>query len=87
VLTRAASTERYSDSCSGHPFIQGERRKEIGALAQKGVGLGLIHWSVEVPKESGGSEFLEWIGGYYEGEFSCNPTWKPDYQKFPDYPG
>jgi hypothetical protein len=30
---------------------------------------------VEVPKEKGGPEFLNWIGGYFETDWSVNPTW------------
>jgi hypothetical protein len=27
-----------------------------------------------------------WIGGFYETNFSVNPMWKPDFQKFPNHP-
>lgn len=76
----------FSDGGGGHPFIQGDHLKVIGDLAKKGVGVGCIHFAVEVPKDKGGPEFQEWIGGYYEDHFSCNPMWTPDYQKFPDHP-
>ena len=28
----------------------------------------------------------EWIGGYYEDHYSCNPMWTPDYRSFPNHP-
>ena len=45
-----------------------------------------MHYGVEIPRTNGGPEFLEWIGGYYEHQFSVNPMWSPDFQKFPDHP-
>lgn len=86
VLDRADAVVLYSDGGGGHPYIQGDHLARIGALAKKGVGLGLMHFAVEVPKDQGGPEFQQWIGGYYEDRFSCNPMWSPDYQTFPDHP-
>jgi hypothetical protein len=86
IFDDAAAIVCYADGGPGHPFIQGERAKLIGELAKKGVGIGLMHYGVEVPKDKGGPEFLEWVGGYYEHQFSCNPMWSPEYQKFPDHP-
>jgi hypothetical protein len=86
VFDSAAAIVCYADGGGGHPFIQGERSKLIGDFAKKGVGIGLMHYGVEVPKDKGGPEFLEWVGGYYEHLYSCNPMWSPDYQKFPDHP-
>ena len=45
---------------------------------KKGVGLGCIHYAVEIPKDKGGAEFLQWIGGYYETGYSINPHWGAD---------
>lgn len=86
VFDGAAAIVCYADGGGGHPFLQGDRLKFFGGLAKKGVGLGFMHYGVEVPKDKGGPEFLDWVGGYYEGAFSCNPMWSPDYQKFPDHP-
>ncbi len=86
VFQNAAAVVLYSDGGGGNPFIQGDRKKVIGELAKKGVGIGNMHYAVEVPKDNGGPEFLQWIGGHYEHQFSCNPMWSPDYQKFPKHP-
>ena len=76
----------FSDGGGGHPFIQDDHLKVIGELAKKGVGIGCVHFAVEVPKDKGGPQFQDWIGGYYEDHYSCNPMWTPDYQKFPEHP-
>ena len=41
------------------------------------------HFGVEVPKGKGGKEFQDWIGGYYEHEWSCNPMWTPEFKELP----
>jgi len=86
VFEGAAAVALYSDGGGGNPFIQGDHKKVIGDLAQKGVGIGNMHYAVEVPKDNGGPEFLQWIGGYYEHAFSCNPMWSPEYKTFPKHP-
>lgn len=76
----------YSDGGGGNPALQGDHARILGDLTKKGVGLGFGHYGVEVPKDKGGQLFQDWIGGYYQDHFSCNPMWAPDYQKFPDHP-
>ncbi|MCC6857239.1 MAG: ThuA domain-containing protein [Bryobacterales bacterium] len=63
----------YMDGGGGNPLIQGDRLAAIGRLMSKGVGLVLLHYAVEVPKDKGGAELLQWIGGYYERPYSQNP--------------
>jgi type 1 glutamine amidotransferase len=65
----------YMDGYGGHELIQHDRLEQIGPLMQRGVGLACLHYAVEVPKDDGGPELLEWIGGYYERGFSTNPHW------------
>ena len=47
--------------------------KEVDALTKKGVGIGCIHYAVEVQDDNGGPEFIRWIGGYFEANRSINP--------------
>jgi type 1 glutamine amidotransferase len=63
----------YMDGGARHPLIMGNRLATMGKRMQKGVGLVCLHYAVEVPKENGGAELLEWIGGYYERPYSQNP--------------
>ena len=76
----------YADGGAGHPAIQSNHKQILGELADKGVGIGFMHYGVEIPSTNGGPEFLEWVGGYYEHLFSVNPMWSPDFQKFPEHP-
>ena len=66
----------FADGGAGHPAIQSNRLAQIDALAKRGVGIACLHYAVEVPKEKGGPEFLNWMGGYFEPHWSVNPHWK-----------
>ncbi len=76
----------YADGGAGHPAIQKDHKEILGALANKGVGIGFMHYGVEIPATNGGPQFLEWIGGHYEHLYSCNPMWSPKYETFPKHP-
>ncbi|MBI3877976.1 MAG: ThuA domain-containing protein [Verrucomicrobia bacterium] len=76
----------YADGGGGHPAIKPDHLALLNGLAKKGVGLGFAHYGVEVPAGEPGAAFQEWIGGYYEHQFSCNPMWKPEFNTFPDHP-
>jgi hypothetical protein len=73
----------YADGGGGHPAIQGDHRQILEDLARKGVGLGFMHYGVEVPATNGGPELTRWVGGFYEHLYSVNPMWSPNYQTFP----
>ncbi|MGC4006717.1 MAG: DUF1080 domain-containing protein [Pirellulales bacterium] len=76
----------YADGGGGHPVIQRNRLAEIDQLMKKGVGLVLAHYAVEVPKEKGGPDFLNWIGGYFEMNWSVNPHWDAEILPLPKHP-
>ncbi len=82
----AAAVVVYSDGGGGHPLLQDGRLNVIAGLMKKGVGLGCVHYAVEVPTDKGGQEFLDWIGGYFETYRSVNPFWEADFKTFPDHP-
>lgn len=82
----AATVVIYSDGGGGHPFLRDDRLQTIGALMDKGVGLVCLHYAVEPTKEKGQKEFLDWIGGCFETDWSVNPTWRPQFQPLPVHP-
>lgn len=75
----------YMDGGGGHPVIQGDHLLQINKLARQGVGIACAHYAVEVPKDRGGPEFLDWIGGYFEMDWSVNPHWTAKFDKFPEH--
>ena len=86
VFEAADAIVFYCDGGDGHPAIQGEHLKMLAAAMKRGEGLGLVHYALEVPKDKGGAEFLEWAGGYFEIYRSVNPTWEAQFQSFPEHP-
>lgn len=60
--------------------------RQIDGLASSGVGIGCIHYGVEVPKGESGNHFKRWIGGYFEPHWSVNPHWDAEFEKFPEHP-
>jgi type 1 glutamine amidotransferase len=86
AFENAAAVLIYADGGGGHPAIRPERLKLLGDLMKKGVGLGCLHYAVELPKDRGGPEFLDWIGGYFEAFWSVNPHWDADFKKLPEHP-
>jgi hypothetical protein len=86
ALDGADAVVIYADGGGGHPAIKGDHKQILGDLAKKGVGLGFMHYGVEVPATNGGQEFQEWIGGYYEHQFSVNPMWSPEFKQFYTHP-
>jgi hypothetical protein len=86
AFTDAAGILCFADGGGGHPLIQGDRLKTVGDFMSRGVGLMCAHYGVEVPKDKGGKEFQDWIGGYYESGWSCNPIWRPEFKEFPRHP-
>ncbi len=78
----------YMDGGGGHEVVQedGRRLKMIDEWVAKGVGVGCMHYGVEVVADQAGNEFKRWIGGHYEHMFSCNPIWEPHFGQLPEHP-
>ena len=74
----------YGDGGRGHMVMR--HLDEMDALAKKGVGIVCLHYGVEVPKGPAGEKFLEWIGGYFETDWSVNPHWTANFSSLPDHP-
>ena len=73
VFVGAAAIVIYADGGGGHPMLRSI--KELDAILSKGVGLGCIHYAVEVPRGAGGDAMLKFTGGYFETKWSVNPHW------------
>jgi type 1 glutamine amidotransferase len=74
----------YGDGGPGH--MVNAHLDEMDALAKKGVGIVCLHYAVEVPKGPAGDKLLDWIGGYFETNWSVNPHWLANFTKLPDHP-
>jgi type 1 glutamine amidotransferase len=86
VFDGADTIVLYSDGGGGHPALQDERLQQLGALMKKGVGLACIHYATEPTLEKGEKEFIDWIGGCFEVNWSVNPHWDGEFKKLPNHP-
>jgi type 1 glutamine amidotransferase len=82
----AAAVVVYSDGGRGHPLLVEDRLERIGSLMKKGVGLACLHYATEPTPEKGQKEFLEWLGGAFEPNWSVNPHWDADFTALPSHP-
>jgi type 1 glutamine amidotransferase len=83
VFDGAAAVVIYADGGPRHPAMG--HLEKLRSLAKQGVGIGCIHYAVEIPIGEPGDAFLDTIGGFFETDWSVNPHWTPDF-KLPDHP-
>jgi type 1 glutamine amidotransferase len=88
ILQNADAVVFFMDGGGRHEVVleDGRRLRQVDAWAEQGVGLGFMHYGVEVIAEQAGDEFKRWIGGHYEHMFSCNPIWAPFFAQLPEHP-
>jgi hypothetical protein len=88
VFEDADAVVFYMDGGGKHEVVQdsGKRLAIVDGWAKKGVGLGFMHYGVEVVADQAGAEFKRWIGGHYENAYSCNPLWEPSFESFREHP-
>ena len=67
-------------------FKEPERVAALKKAADRGAGLMFYHYCVEPPAASGHDEMLDWIGGYFELNYSVNPVWDADFKTLPNHP-
>lgn len=84
VLDDADSIVMYCDGGGRHPALK--NLKTIQKHIDRGVGFVCLHYGVEVPKDDGGPEFLNWLGGYFETDWSVNPHWTANFTELPEHP-
>ncbi len=73
VFNGASAIVMYADGGPGHPA--NSHLDKLKSLAKDGVGIGCIHYAVEIPNGDAGNTFLDLVGGYFETDWSVNPHW------------
>ena len=84
VFDQANAVVIFCDGGGDHmlmPYLD-----KIDRLLNKDVGIAMLHFTLEIPKESGNRYFLKWIGGFFETDWSVNPVWTARFDHFPDHP-
>ena len=84
ALNDADAIVIFSNGGMGHPA-----RTQLNALGKamdRGAGLVLLHYAVEIPTDSGGTQFIDWAGGHFAINWSVNPIWTMQSNAFPNHP-
>jgi type 1 glutamine amidotransferase len=85
-LSKADSVVIYSDGGGGHPALQGDRLQQLDVEMKRGCGFVTLHYAVEPTIAKGGKEFIDWMGGCFEVNWSVNPHWDANFKEFPAHP-
>jgi hypothetical protein len=81
AFDNADAVVMFSNGGDGH--MVNPHLRSLHEVAKRGVGVGAIHYAVEVPKGEPGDYFLQWIGGYFETDWSVNPHWTANIEEIP----
>lgn len=76
----------YADGGPKHVALADDHLQRIGTAAARGAGIGFLHYAVEPTIEKGQAEFLAWVGGAFEINWSVNPTWVAEFKALPVHP-
>jgi hypothetical protein len=74
----------FGDGDSYHP-LKGHF-DALEPLAERGVGLGFLHYAVIVEGKKPLQQLLDWTGGAYEHHWSVNPVWTAKITSLPEHP-
>lgn len=78
VFDGAAAVIIYSDGGGSHPAMG--HLDKLKELTKAGVGIGCIHYAVEIPTGKPGETVLSAIGGFFETDWSVNPHWDASFK-------
>lgn len=76
----------YCDGGPGHFLLKDDHIAQLGKEMKRGAGLICLHYAVEFPKDNGGPQVLNWMGGFFEENWSVNPHWVADFKQLPAHP-
>lgn len=85
-LSKADTVVIYADGGGGHPALQGDRLQQLDKEMKRGCGFLTIHYAVEPTIEKGNKEFIDWMGGCFEINWSVNPHWDANFKELPKHP-
>ena len=73
-------------ACEGSRHVALPHLAQVDDLAERGLGIALIHYATEPPAGPAAEAVRRWIGGNHEKGRSINPDWAPEFLEFPDHP-
>jgi tRNA threonylcarbamoyl adenosine modification protein TsaD len=73
-----------SDGGPRHPAFW--HLRQIDYLREQGVGVGMIHYAVEMVPGESNDTLIAATGGAFEVNYSVNPHWDGGFKEFPEHP-
>ena len=86
ALTSADAVIIFADGGARHIALADDHLAQLEAVAKRGGGIGFLHYAVEPTLEKGQAEFLRWVGGAFEINWSVNPHWAAEFKSLPAHP-
>src|SRR5437764_7533180 len=86
AFEKADAVFMYCDGSDGHLAFQDDRAKTISQAVARGAGLMFYHYATEPPAKRGHQEMLDWIGGYFDLNYSVNPIFDASFNALPNHP-
>ena len=84
-FAKADTVVIYSDGGGGHPALKDDHLAMLGKEMKRGCGFVCLHYAVEPTIEKGNNEFINWLGGSFEINWSVNPHWDGDFKSLPKH--
>lgn len=84
AFDNADAVVMFADGGMRHPGFT--KLKVIDALREKGIGIGALHYAVEMTPGESNDTLAKAIGGAFETDYSVNPHWDAEFKTFPDHP-
>ncbi len=85
-LSAADTVVIYADGGARHPALQEGRLAQLDKEMKRGCGFLTLHYAVEPTIEKGNKEFIDWMGGCFEINWSVNPHWEANFKELPAHP-
>ena len=76
----------YCDGGENHLSFQADHAAIITKAAARGAGLMFMHYATEPPAKRGHEEMLNWVGGFFDLNYTINPIYDGDFKTFPKHP-
>lgn len=82
----AAAIVLYTSGGTNHPVLSGKRLAQLHDALKDGAGFACIHHATEVPGRAAGFDFQNWMGGYFETNWSVKGFWDATFTNLVEHP-
>ena len=86
LVAKADAIWVFCDGSDHHLVAQDDHTAQMQAAADRGAGIMFYHYATEAPVNTLHEQFLNWVGGYFELNYSVNPIWDADFASRPKHP-